>query len=132
MVLNLHEESVMTFKTLAILSALTAFAAAPAFAAETSNSTTSSNTTAPAPADSGHIGQNLRQDLTKAGFTDIHIAPEAYIVHAKNSSGDPVLMRIGPDAVTELTEVPTKSNHAANGTESSTSKVTGNTTHASK
>jgi hypothetical protein len=120
----------MQLKTLAILSAVTAFAAAPAFAADTSSSTmnTTTNTSTPAPANAGHIGQSLRQDLTKAGFTDIRIAPEAYIVHAKNSSGDPVLMRIGPDAVTELTEVPTGANHAANGTQ----KETGSTTHAAK
>lgn len=123
----------MQLKTLAILSAVTAFAVAPAFAADTSSSTmnnanTNTNNSAPAPANAGHIGQSLRQDLTKAGFTDIRIAPEAYIVHAKNSSGDPVLMRIGPDAVTELTEVPAGANHAANGTQ----KETGSTTHAAK
>jgi hypothetical protein len=119
----------MQLKTLAILSAVTAFAAAPAFAADTSsNSMNNTSTDSSSQANASHIGQSLRQDLTKAGFTDIRIAPEAYIVHAKNSSGDPVLMRIGPDAVTELTEVPTGANHAAN----STQKETGTTTHAAK
>ena len=51
-----------------------------------------------------HIAQKMRTDLGKAGFTDIHIMPSSFLVRAKDSSGNPVMMVINPDSVTEITE----------------------------
>lgn len=66
-------------------------------------STTSQNAApnAQAPA---HISQRLRNDLSKAGFTDIKIMPSSFIVRAKDSQGNPVMMVINPDSMTEVTE----------------------------
>ncbi len=50
------------------------------------------------------IAQKMRADLGKAGFTDIHIMPSSFLVRAKDSSGNRVMMVINPDSVTEITE----------------------------
>ena len=51
------------------------------------------------------IQQRLSQDLQRAGFRDIHIMPESFLVRAKNKDGMPVMMIINPDSVTAITEV---------------------------
>ena len=51
-----------------------------------------------------HIAQKMKDDLGKAGFTDIRIMPSSFLVRAKDSSGNPVMMVINPDSVTEITE----------------------------
>ena len=56
---------------------------------------------APTPA---RLSQKLRDDLTKAGFTDITIMPSSFLVRAKDSQGNPVMMVINPDSLTEVTE----------------------------
>ncbi len=45
----------------------------------------------------------LTQMLTKSGFTDIKVAPTAFMVHAKDSDGNPVVMSISPDSFTQVT-----------------------------
>jgi opacity protein-like surface antigen len=40
--------------------------------------------------------QKMKQDLTNAGFTDVKIVAESFVVQAKSKDGDPVLMTIGP------------------------------------
>jgi hypothetical protein len=59
---------------------------------------------APPPQAPSHISERLRNDLTKAGFTDITIMPSSFLVRAKDSQGNPVMMVINPDSLTELTE----------------------------
>ena len=51
-----------------------------------------------------HIVQRLRADLGKAGFTDITVMPSSFLVRAKDSQGNPVMMVINPDSLTEVTE----------------------------
>ena len=48
------------------------------------------------------IGHNLRSDLSKAGFSDISIAPSSFIVHAKDREGNPVVMFINPNSISEF------------------------------
>ncbi len=50
-----------------------------------------------------HVSQKLRDDLTKAGFTNITIMPSSFLVRAKDSQGNPMMMVINPDSVTEVT-----------------------------
>ena len=50
-----------------------------------------------------HIAQKMRDDLSKAGFTDIHIMPSSFLVRARDSSGNPVMMVINPDSITAIT-----------------------------
>jgi hypothetical protein len=49
-----------------------------------------------------HIGRVLRAELTKAGYTDINIMPTSFMVRAKDSQGNPVMMAISPDSVTAI------------------------------
>jgi hypothetical protein len=50
-----------------------------------------------------HMSQKLHDDLTKAGFTDITIMPQSLLVRAKDAQGNPVMMVINPDSLTEVT-----------------------------
>lgn len=49
------------------------------------------------------VRQELIQALTKQGFTDISVVPTSFLVRAKDASGRPVVMAVGPDSVTEVT-----------------------------
>jgi hypothetical protein len=49
------------------------------------------------------IRQKLSADLVKAGFSNVTIVPEAFIVQAKNKAGEPVTMFISPDSMTVFT-----------------------------
>jgi hypothetical protein len=60
------------------------------------------------------ISAKLRQSLTQAGFTDVHVMPESFLVRAKDRDGNPVMMVVNPDSVTSVTAV-----GAANGTSGS-------------
>ena len=91
--------------TFAVAAVAVGLFAAPAFAA-TPDQSNPSNSGQTSSQDMTSVGQTLKQDLQKAGFTNIDIAPEAFVVRAKNSSGQPVMMRIGPDSMTEITAIP--------------------------
>jgi hypothetical protein len=52
----------------------------------------------------GHMSQKLHDDLVKAGFTDITIMPQSLLVRAKDTQGNPVMMVINPDSLTEVTQ----------------------------
>jgi hypothetical protein len=124
----------MRLAQLAILGACGAFFAAPAFAQSGAqqNGTHQSSPQAMNPPsgsadagastpghDSGQWSSNprqaLRQDLQKAGFTDIRIEPQVFIVHARNSEGHPVLMRIGPDSMEAVTALGAPGAHSSQG-----------------
>jgi hypothetical protein len=74
--------------------------ALPAIAATNDTQSKSSNMS---PQSAAQVEQNLRQDLTKAGYTDIHIMPGSFMVHAKDSKGLPTEMMVTPHAVTSVT-----------------------------
>jgi hypothetical protein len=40
--------------------------------------------------------EKLRQDLQNAGFTDVKVVAQSFVVQARSKDGDPVLMTIGP------------------------------------
>jgi hypothetical protein len=52
-----------------------------------------------------NIRQDLRDRLTKAGYTDVKIMPSSFFVRAKDEQGNPVEMAIGPDSFTEVLDV---------------------------
>lgn len=52
---------------------------------------------------SPQIQQRIRHELSQAGFTDIHVMPQSFLVHAKDSAGNPVYMAITPNSLTALT-----------------------------
>src|ERR1700744_1086264 len=52
-----------------------------------------------------HLRSNLTQMLQKEGYSNIRVAPTSFMVHAKDSDGNAVVMSIGPDTFAEVTEV---------------------------
>ncbi len=52
------------------------------------------------------LRQQVQQNLAKAGFSDIKVMPESFLVRAKDPSGNPVMMVINPDSVTAVTYGP--------------------------
>ena len=90
-------------RTLIVLLLGSGFAGS-ALAAMNSTEQTSAQNAAPNPQGPAHLGQKLRDDLTKAGFTNITIMPSSFLVRAKDSQGNPVMMIVNPDSLTEVTE----------------------------
>ena len=48
------------------------------------------------------IQRQVRSNLEQAGFTDIKIMPESFLVRAKDKSGNTVMMVMNPDSVTAV------------------------------
>jgi Protein of unknown function (DUF1236) len=44
----------------------------------------------------------LKQDLQKAGFTDVKVLEDAFLVQAKTKDGNPILMTFGPNGMSAL------------------------------
>jgi hypothetical protein len=47
--------------------------------------------------------QQLSDNLTKAGYTNVKVMPDAFLVEANNKAGDPVTMFLSPDSMTVFT-----------------------------
>lgn len=45
------------------------------------------------------VAQKIQQDLQSAGFTDVKVVAESFVVQAKSRDGNPVLMTIGPQGM---------------------------------
>jgi hypothetical protein len=60
------------------------------------------------------ISQKLQRSLTQAGYTDVHIVPESFFIHAKDKNGNPVMMMVTPDSMTEVTAVKEPGGGASN------------------
>ena len=60
----------------------------------------------PSPGQSANqsIPQQVKNNLEQAGFSDIKIMPQSFLVRAKDKNGDPVMMVINPDSVVAVTE----------------------------
>jgi hypothetical protein len=46
--------------------------------------------------------QKLTQDLQKAGFTEVKILQDSFLVQAKTGDGNPILMTIGPHGMSAM------------------------------
>jgi hypothetical protein len=73
------------------------------------------------PGSNAATAQKIRQDLQSAGFTDIKVVAESFVVQAKSKDGEPVLMTIGPRGMTVFEAMGTGSNSTSNTTGSATS-----------
>ena len=51
------------------------------------------------------IRQQVQKNLSQAGYSDIKIMPESFLVRAKDKDGNPVMMVINPDSITAITEI---------------------------
>ncbi|MGX4771122.1 hypothetical protein ACWAUC_15160 [Bradyrhizobium guangdongense] len=71
--------------------------ATPAFAQST---TTTAPQASSQPSNSSKqdlaAAQQIQQDLKNAGFTDVKVVAESFVVQAKSKDGNPVVMTIGP------------------------------------
>jgi len=98
-------------KTLAMAAALLTCFAVPAFAQTTVPANSSQMDAASAshdqksPADAAQSNggaqnksaiESIRKDLQAAGFTDVKVVAESFVVQAKSKDGNPVVMTIGP------------------------------------
>src|SRR5579863_7409004 len=72
--------------------------ASPVAAQTTSTSPTPSSNPQQNTNSDGNLiaAQKIKQDLQNAGFTDVNVVAESFVVQAKSKDGDPVLMTIGP------------------------------------
>ncbi len=67
----------------------------------------------------------LKQDLQKAGFTDIKVLGDSFVVQATDKEGNPTIMSLSPSGVVAISEISqqkqaTASNKASNPSESET------------
>jgi hypothetical protein len=46
--------------------------------------------------------EKITQDLRKAGFSDVKILQDSFLVQAKTKDGNPILMTVGPNGVSAL------------------------------
>lgn len=80
------------------------------------------------------IRTTLKNDLSKAGFKNVQIMPSSFLVRAKDSKGNPVVMVINPDSVTAVTEEgqaagsASNANHGATDNNAANNATTGGTT----
>jgi hypothetical protein len=80
------------------------FAGAAAAATDAVPGAIGGQNAAPTVQTQSRLSQRLRDDLAKAGFTDITIMPQSFLVRAKDSQGNPIMMVINPDSLGEVTE----------------------------
>jgi hypothetical protein len=59
--------------------------------------------------------ESIRQDLQNAGFTDVRIVAESFVVQAKSKDGNPVVMTIGPHGMSVFEAMTGSSNSATVG-----------------
>ena len=88
----------------------------------TSQATPPATAAHPATASAGNesLRQQMMADMQKAGFTDVKIRPDSFLVQAKDKTGMPVTMLIDPSSVTEVVAMNgngTGSGTAATGTQ---------------
>lgn len=91
--------------------------ALPAAAQQTAQSNQSSNSNAgqnqqQSGAHSMNIRQTITQELEKAGYTNVKVAPASFVAEAKDKQGRPVTMVINPDSVTTVTALSDQSKQA--------------------
>ena len=82
--------------------AQTSVVPAPATPAPTATPKTATGQTQAGP---GDLQQELTARLQKAGFTDVKVLPDSFLVRADDKAGNAVMMSITPDSMTELTAI---------------------------
>ena len=111
-------------KSLLIGAAMIALLAPPAFAQSPSPQNQPSASTNSNSGPNLAAAQKIKQDLQSAGFTDIKVVAELFVVQAKSKDGDPVLMTIGPRGMSVF--------EAKNSSKSDSSSTTGSSSNSMK
>ena len=68
--------------------------------ATSSSSQTQANTSSSASHES--VRREMKQTLQQAGFTNVRVMPDSFLVQAKDKNGHPVAMIINPNSMTEI------------------------------
>lgn len=58
----------------------------------------------PSAASKESLRQQMTADMQKAGFTDVRVRPDSFLVQAKDKNGMPVTMLIDPNSITEIVD----------------------------
>jgi hypothetical protein len=98
-------------------------------AATTSNQTQANAATPSGP--TAKMRQQLEESLAKAGFTDIKIMPESFLIRAKDQNGNPMMMVVNPDSVTEVEAVTPNKAKNNNNANAATNNANGSTANSS-
>jgi len=69
--------------------------------------------------------QQIKANLLQAGFTDVTVVPESFLVQAKDKSGNPVIMMIKPDSVTGIVDMGATASDQASAAASPAGTVSG-------
>ena len=93
-----------TLVAAAILATVSSVALAQGANSNSGSAPSAATTTSAQPARSG-LRQQLTTSLQQAGFTNIKVVPDSFLVQANDNSGNPVTMSIGPNSAAEVTTV---------------------------
>jgi hypothetical protein len=93
-----------TLVAAAILTTVSSVALAQA-ASPNSGAAASPTTTANPQSNGTNLRHQLTSNLQQSGFTDVKVVPDSFLVQARDKSGNPVTMFIGPNSTTEVTTV---------------------------
>ncbi len=74
------------------------------------------------------VRAQVKQTLESAGFSEVRIMPESFLVRAKDPGGNPVMMVINPDSFTAVTELGNSQNNGTSPS-GSTAKNQGQTSN---
>ncbi len=126
----------MSFKIM-IAAGLAAAFALPAAAQQSTPSGSSSSSSTSGQQHSGNgpansqaqitMQQHVKNDLEQAGFKNVQVMPESFLVRATDKEGRPVMMVINPDSITTVTGMSSTpgSSASASGSSSSTGGALG-------
>lgn len=95
---------------------LAAATCGPALAQNATNSTSASQSAANAGQTT--TAQKIQDDLKKAGFTDIKVVAESFVVQAKTKDGNPMVMTIGPHGMSVFEAMNTTTSGSGSATKS--------------
>ena len=102
----------------------------------TSTANNQSTTNSQSSTNSGQTAaaQKIKDDLQKAGFTDIKVVAESFVVQAKTKDGNPIVMTIGPHgmSVFEAMNTTTSGSGATTSSQGTTGSSSSNNSAASK
>jgi hypothetical protein len=93
-----------TLVAAAILTTVSSVALAQTPSPNSGSAPAATTATNPQPAGSS-LRQQLTNSLQQAGFTNIKVIPDSFLVQANDKSGNPVTMSIGPNSATEVTTI---------------------------
>ncbi len=79
-----------------------------------SNSSNGSNSSSSASGSGMMVAQQMKRDLQQAGFSDVKIMPESFLIRARDKEGRPVMMVVNPDSVVAMTKLGGGSSKMAN------------------